>query len=192
MWAREGRVPPELSETAVARAQLPDEGGATAVAPQQLSDEALARQHVHLGVLSAQRGPGVHLHDVGTPVPGTESLPLHERRLRAWHRVALAADVRLRRAVRETVASVDLLQFEVGAIPPCLSNLDERMEPILARLTLFADAWLYDADYIAWHNADMARERADMAARELAEGRRPSSDSEPEPAPNAAGSSSGP
>ena len=106
--------------------------------------------------------------------------------------MALAADVRLRRAIRETVASVDLLQFEVGAIPPCLSNLDERMEPILARLTLFADAWLYDAEYIAWHTADMARERADMEARELAAGRRPSSDSEPEPAPNAAGSSSGP
>ena len=192
MWAREGRVPPELSETAVAPAQLPDEGGATAVAPQQLSDAALARQHVHRGVLSAQRGPGVNLHDVGTPVPGTESLPLHERRLRAWHRVALAADVRLRRAVRETVRSVEQLQFEVGAIPPCLSDLDERIEPTIARLTLFADAWLYDADYIAWHNADMARERAEMAARELAEGRRPSSDSEPEPAPNAAGSSSGP
>ena len=190
MWAREARVPPE---TAVAPAHLPDEGGATAVAPQQLSDEALARQHVHLGVLSAQRGPDVPLHDVGTPVPGTEGLERSERRLRAWHRVALAADVRLRRALRETVTSVELLQFEVGAIPPCLANLDERMEPILARLTLFADAWLYDADYIAWHNADMARERADMEARERAAGPNGRlSDSEPEPAPNAAGNSSGP
>ena len=190
MWALEGRVPPE---TAVAPAQLPNEGGATAVAPQQLSDEALARQHVNLGVLSAQRGPDAPLHDVGTPVPGTEGLPRHERRLRAWHRVAIAADVRLRRAVRETVQSVDRLQFEVGSIPPCLSNLEERMEPTIARLTLFADAWLYDAEYIAWHRDSMAQERAELAARELTAGPNARlSDSEPEPAPNAAGSSSGP
>ena len=180
-----GRQDPQWVTTAVAPEQLPDEGRATAVAPQQLSDEELARRHVALGVLAAQRGQDAPLHDVGTPVPGREGLPLHERRLRAWNRVARAADVRLRRALHETVASVDRLQFEVGAVPPCLANLDVRMEPILERLTLFADSWLHDAELIASHRAEWARELAALPPR-------PSTDSEPAPEPNAAGSSSGP
>ena len=58
----------------------------------------------------------------------------------------VAAQGRLRRALQETVAPVDRLQFEFGAVPRCLAGLDERMAPLLHYLHYWSDAYLDDAE----------------------------------------------
>ena len=83
---------------------------------QQLSDEELARRGVSLGILTAQRGQGVPLHDRGEPDPGSEDLVQQERRMRAWSQAVRSADVRLRWVLAKTVESVDRLQFELSLI----------------------------------------------------------------------------
>ena len=183
----------QLANTAVVAAvapqQPPDSAVVSAVAP-QLSDEELSRRYVSLGILAAQRGANAPLRVVGAP-ERPEGLSGRERRLRAWGRVTRVADVRLRRVLRELHASVDLLQFEVGAVPVCLNATETHMELLIGRLDNFRDACVEEADICARYLTALEADVRQLAA-ELAANARPSDDSEPEPTPNAAGSSRGP
>ena len=61
------------------------------------------------------------------------------------------------------------------------------MELLIGRLDMFSDACVGESDLCARYITDVRQFEAELAANA-----RPSGDSEPEPAPNAAGSSSDP
>ena len=167
--------------TAVAPQQPPDaavEGATVAPHQPQLSDEQLAQRGLMLGVLQAQ--------DV-RPRMSPEGLRQREHRVRAWGRVTRAAEIRLSRAVRETLASVDRLRFDVDSVPACLGEVEASLAPVIARLDVFSRACVEEADLCAMYIRELGLFEAELAANA-----RPSDDSEPEPTPNASASSGGP
>ena len=94
-------------------------------------------------------------------------------------------------ALRELHASVDLLQLEIGAVPICLNATGTLMELLIGHLDNFSDACVEESDLCARYLTAIEADVRQFAA-ELAANARPPDDSEPEPTPNAAGSSSGP
>ena len=167
--------------TAVAPQQPPDaavEGATVAPHQPQLSDEQLAQRGLMLGVPQAQ--------DV-RPRMSPEGLRQREHRVRAWGRVTRAAEIRLSRAVRETLASVDRLRFDVDSVPACLGAVEFSLAPVIARLDVFSRACVEEADLCAMYIRELGLFEAELAANA-----RPSDDSEPEPTPNASASSGGP
>ena len=167
--------------TAVAPQQPPDaavEGATVAPHQPQLSDEQLAQRGLMLGVLQAQ--------DV-RPRMSPEGLRQREHRVRAWGRVTRAAEIRLSRAVRETLASADRLRFDVDSVPACLGAVEFSLAPVIARLDVFSRACVEEADLCAMYIRELGLFEAELAANA-----RPSDDSEPEPTPNASASSGGP
>ena len=167
--------------TAVAPQQPPDaavEGATVAPHQPQLSDEQLAQRGLMLGVLQAQ--------DV-RPRMSPEGLRQREHRVRAWGRVTRAAEIRLSRAVRETLASVDRLRFDVDSVPACLGEVEANLAPVIARLDVFSRACVEEADLCAMYISELGLFEAELAANA-----RPSDDSEPEPTPNASANSGGP
>ena len=154
------------------------EGATVAPHQPQLSDEQLAQRGLMLGVLQAQ--------DV-RPRMSPEGLRQREHRVRAWGRVTRAAEIRLSRAVRETLASADRLRFDVDSVPACLGAVEFSLAPVIARLDVFSRACVEEADLCAMYISELGLFEAELAANA-----RPSDDSEPEPTPNASASSGGP
>ena len=154
------------------------EGATVAPHQPQLSDEQLAQRGLMLGVLQAQ--------DV-RPRMSPEGLRQREHRVRAWGRVTRAAEIRLSRAVRETLASVDRLRFDVDSVPACLGEVEASLATVIARLDVFSRACVEEADLCAMYIRELGLFEAELAANA-----RPSDDSEPEPTPNASASSGGP
>ena len=154
------------------------EGATVAPHQPQLSDEQLAQRGLMLGVLQAQ--------DV-RPRMSPEGLRQREHRVRAWGRVTRAAEIRLSRAVRETLASVDRLRFDVDSVPACFGAVEFSLAPVIARLDVFSRACVEEADLCAMYIRELGLFEAELAANA-----RPSDDSEPEPTPNASASSGGP
>ena len=167
--------------TAVAPQQPPDaavEGATVAPHQPQLSDEQLAQRGLMLGVLQAQ--------DV-RPRMSPEGLRQREHRVRAWGRVTRAAEIRLSRAVRETLASADRLRFDVDSVPACLGAVEFSLAPVIARLDVFSRACVEEADLCAMYIRELGLFEAELAANAP-----PSGDPEPEPSQNASANSSRP